>query len=238
MSKKFSKDSLGLRMKTYYEDRTRYLLPRRTYTIIRIDGRSHSNYTRGLERPYSVPYMDAIDITAKYLCLNIPGVKLAYTQSDEISLVITDFDKQDTQAFFDGNIQKIVSVTASMAAAFFNQPEIAPNPDKLASFDARVFTIPSEIEVFNSIHWRQLDATRNSISMLAQAHYSHKELHRKKRDDMHQMLYEKGINWNNEPTRFKRGGCVIKTDDGWKIDDDIPIFNHNRAYILDRLPKQ
>lgn len=230
------KDSMGDRMKRQYEDRTRYLLPRRVYTILRLDGRSHSNYTQGLERPFSKPYNNAIDETAKYLCQNIAGCKLAYCQSDEITLVLTDFDQIDTQAFFDGNIQKIVSVVASMAAAFFNQDHIRPQKNKLASFDARVFTVADRQEVFNCLYWRQLDASRNSLSMLAQANFSHKQLHKKKRDDIHEMLYEIGINWNNESTRFKRGSCVIKTTEGWKIDLDIPIFSQKKDYIFDRLP--
>lgn len=231
------KDSLGERIKNSYENRTRYYLPRRTYTIVRLDGRAHSSYTQGLPKPFCKKYNNAIDQTAKYLCQNIAGCKLAYCQSDEITLVLTDFDQIDTQAFFDGNIQKITSVVASMAAAYFNQEHIRPQKDKLASFDARVFTIADRTEVYNCLYWRQQDCSRNSLSMLAQANFSHKQLHKKKRDDIHEMLHSIGINWNNESTRFKRGSCVIKKpDEGWVIDYDIPIFSQKKEYILERLP--
>ena len=168
------KDNLGDRMKDYYESRTKSLLPRRTYTIIRIDGKAFHTYTRGLERPFDDKLINDMDETAKYLCKNIQGAKFAFVQSDEISVLLTDFDKLQTSAWFDGSIQKITSISASLATAKFN--ELRPN--KIALFDSRTFTIPSNVEVENYFIWRQQDTVRNSISSVAQSLYSSKELHK------------------------------------------------------------
>jgi tRNA(His) 5'-end guanylyltransferase len=157
-------DSLGDRMKEFYENRTRYMLPRRTFTILRIDGKAFHSYTRGLKRPFDDKLMNDMDETAKFLCKEIQGTKLAYVQSDEISLVLTDFDDLKTDAWYDGNLSKMVSVSASLATAKFNELR----PGKLAFFDSRVFTIPYQAEVENYLIWRQNDASRNSVSAVAQ----------------------------------------------------------------------
>jgi len=199
------KDALGDRMKSSYENRTRYFLPRRTYTVIRLDGRAFHTYTRGLDRPFDAGLMEHMGLTARFLCEQITGVALAYTQSDEISLVLTDFATPKTEAWFDGNLQKITSVSASLATAKFNELR----PGKLAVFDSRAFTIPDPVEVGNYLVWRQQDATRNSISMAAQAYFSHKQLHGKSSNAMQEMLWAgHGVNWNDYDPRFKRGAIV------------------------------
>ncbi len=114
-------DSLGDRMKSQYEVRSRTFLPRRTNTIIRLDGKAFHTYTRGLARPYDLDFMSDMDETAKFLCENVQGCKMAYVQSDEISLLLVDYDDITTEAWFDGNVQKMTSISASMAAAKFNQ---------------------------------------------------------------------------------------------------------------------
>ena len=169
---KNKKDNLGDRMKIFYENITRIFLPRRTYTIIRIDGKAFHTYTKGLDRPFDDKFVNDMDETACYLCKNIQGAKFAFVQSDEISILLTDFDSLTTSAWFDGNIQKMVSVSASLATAKFN--ELRPN--KIALFDSRVFTISSRVEVENYFIWRQQDTTRNSISSVAQWLYSPSEL--------------------------------------------------------------
>lgn len=200
------KDELGNRMKENYENRTKQKLVRRTYTIIRIDGKAFHTYTKGLERPFDMKLIEDMDKTAIYLCENIQGCKLAFVQSDEISLVLTDFDKLTTSAYFDGNIQKITSITASMATAKFN--ELRPN--KIALFDSRVFTIPYKEEVINYLIWRQQDTVRNSIQSVAQFLYSHKQLNNKNTNELQEMIFQKGINWNNYDTKLKRGRLIIK----------------------------
>jgi len=229
-----NKESLGDRMKNNYEVRSQTYLPRRTYSLIRLDGRSFHNYTKNCKRPYDLDLMSDIDDTAKYLCENIQGCKIAYMQSDEITIILTDFDTIQTDAWFDGNVQKIASISASLATAKFNQlrfirafnqqrkefldcqqlytGENSFNLDQpLAQFDSRCWVIPDPIEVHNCLVWRQQDATRNSIQMTGQSQFSHKELQHKSCDEIQEMLWsQKNINWNDMPAGFKRGRCVIK----------------------------
>lgn len=200
------KDNLGDRMKDYYESRTKSFLPRRTYTLIRIDGKAFHTYTRGLESPFDEKLINDMDETAKYLCENIQGAKFAFVQSDEISILLTDFDKLQTDAWFNGNVQKITSISASLATARFN--ELRPN--KIALFDSRVFTIPSNVEVENYFIWRQQDTVRNSISSVAQSLYSSKELHKVNISEMKELCFEKGINWNDFEPKKKRGRLIVK----------------------------
>lgn len=245
------KDDLGKRMKEQYEMRTRTWLPRRTYTIIRLDGKAFHTFTRGMNRPYDKKFMSIMDRTSKFLCEEIQGAKLAYTQSDEISILLTDFDKIETDAWFDGQVQKIVSVAASLATGKFNQEmlglvisqrdiDIADTMFTMASqplafFDARVFTIPDPVEVENYFVWRQKDAVRNSISMHAQSLYSHKELHGKSQADMHDMIHEKGENWNDLPEGFKRGRTFLKREGGWVL--ECPDFLKDREVFSSWIPK-
>lgn len=205
------KDALGTRMKENYENRTRYFLPRRSYSIIRLDGKAFHTFTKGMNKPYDETLMGAMDFTTENLCAEIQGVKFGYTQSDEISLLLTDFKTPTTSAYYDGNIQKIVSVSASIATYYFNLA-MKDYVDKPAFFDSRVFTISDPIEVENAFIWRQKDAIRNSISMVAQSLYSHKELNGKNCDEMQDMCFEKGVNWNDMPDGFKRGRLITKTN--------------------------
>jgi len=276
---KFEKDVIGTRMKEFYEDRTRFLLPRRTYTIIRIDGKAFHTYTRGLEKPFDAGLIEDMDETACYLCKNIQGAKFGFVQSDEISILVTDFDKIGTDAWFDGNIQKIVSIAASMAAAKFNQlrtlrhfrrldDDVATveltvkfatkqieDYIKLAEFDARVFTIPSDIEVENYFIWRQQDTVRNSISSVAQTLYSGKELTGKNMSQQQEMIFQKGINWNDYDPKYKRGRFIFKqvyekeimiqntelkdtvcVRTAW-VADECPTFTQDREFLLKFIPK-
>jgi tRNA(His) 5'-end guanylyltransferase len=216
------KDEINDRMKDFYENRTRYYLPRRTFTVIRIDGKSFHTYTRGLNRPFDQGLIDDMDATTKFLCESIQGARFAYVQSDEISILLTDFEKNTTDAWFDGNIQKMCSISASMTTAKFNELRIARYMNEIhfnsesnvkrtsAFFDSRVFTIPLEDEVINYFIARQQDATRNSISAVAQSMYSAKELHGKTTDNMQELIFEKGQNWNDFPVGQKRGRAVAK----------------------------
>jgi|LakMenEpi03Aug12_release.lakeMendotaPanAssembly.Ray.scaffolds.fasta_scaffold523503_1 tRNA(His) 5'-end guanylyltransferase len=273
------KDALGDRMKDFYEDRTRIKLPRRTYTIIRIDGKAFHTYTKGMERPFDEGLIQDMDETTAYLCKNIQGVKFGYVQSDEISLLLTDFDDLTTDMWFDGNLQKMASIAASLATAKFNElrtmrmiKEKCNKTDwskvtnetlmmnlttcfKLAMFDARVFQIPYQEEVLNYFIWRQQDATRNSISSVAQSLYSPKELHSVKTDQMQEMIFQKGINWNDYSPRKKRGGFISKVlmvngkpkqeNQEIFIEDvvrskwlalDCPVFTQDREFLTSRIP--
>ncbi len=210
-------DNLGDRMKHQYENRTRFELVRRSWHVLRVDGKAFHSYTKkiGTEKPFDFALIDRMNQTTKFLCENVQGAQLAYVQSDEISILFTDFAKIETDLWFDGNIQKIASITSSLATGFFNSYN-NPKPEALAFFDARVFTIPDQTEVLNYFIWRYQDWVRNSLSMLARAHYSHKELHGKSNPEMHEMLYEKGVNWANQPDEIKNGRWCIKSENGWK----------------------
>lgn len=214
------RDDLGKRMKEYYEQIPKTKLMRRTPVIIRLDGKAFHTFTRGFNKPFDEVLMQTMQETTKYLCENIQGCVLGYTQSDEITLVLIDYQTFDTAAWYDYEVQKMCSVSASMATMQFNrlfEKYASVDPDRYrkalnagAMFDSRVFNIPKE-EVTNCIYWRQLDASRNSIEMVGQANFSHKELHKKSCNDIQDMLMlQKGINWNNFPIPQKRGTCVIK----------------------------
>ena len=255
------RDSLGDRMKAQYEDRYRFMLPRRTYTMVRVDGRAFHSYCRGLARPFDTVLMDHMNATAVRLCDSMQGACFAFVQSDEISVLLTDFEKPDTEAWFDGNLQKIVSIAASLATAEFNTHRDRHGFPSTATFDGRAFTIPDPVEVENYFIWRQQDATRNSISMAAQAHFSHARLQGIDSNRMQEMLFrEKGINWNDYPVGFKRGRAVVRevyTADVAYVDKrsgeeriaenvtrsrwvavDPPIFTQDRDWLRGRIPHQ
>ena len=272
-------DELGKRMKTFYEEIPKTRLMRRVPVAIRIDGKAFHTFTKGFQKPFDEVLIKSMQDTMKYLCENIQGCVLGYTQSDEITLILVDYKKFTSSAWFDYEVQKVCSIAASMATIAFNKyfseninSEYCVFDDELldgyfnpnykneylidlytthikasykgAMFDARCFNIPKE-EVTNLIYWRQLDATRNSIQMVGQANFSHKELQNKSCDQIQDMLMtQKGINWNDIPSYQKHGSCCIKEEyrfndslrSRWIIDNDIPIFKgDNRKYIEDMI---
>ena len=266
-------DELGMRMKEFYEEIPKTRLVRRMPVAIRIDGKAFHTFTRGFKRPFDEVLGKSMRETMKYLCENIQGCVLGYTQSDEITLILVDYQNLNSCAWFDYEVQKVCSIASSMATMAFNKfftknvnyfemthehdntineycTTLVNAAEKGAMFDARCFNIPKE-EVCNLIYWRQLDATRNSIQMVGQANFSHKELQKKSCNMIQEMLFaEKGINWNDYPTYLKRGSCCIKTTiqnpnvdikDGvypksiWMIDLDIPIFKGDGRQYIDKL---
>lgn len=261
-------DELGKRMKEY-EKRNQYYLQRRTPVAIRVDGRSFHAFTKGFKRPFDEILMRSMQETAKYMCENIQGAKFAYIQSDEITVILTDYDTLETNCWFNYRTDKLCSVAASMATMAFNKffaievnefgyyqdddPIFETYERALESgamFDARCFNIPKE-EVANLIYWRQLDATRNSIQMVGQANFSHKELNGKSCNEIQNMLLtEKNINWNDYPTDCKRGAACHKVEAGvqmkidfetgksteitgkvWQIDHNMPIIKDDWDYV-------
>lgn len=231
-------DTLGNRMKEQYEDRTRFLLPRRTYTVIRVDGKAFHTLTRDFDRPFDKDLETIMDWTATRLCEEIQGAKFAYVQSDEISILLTDFETDQTCAWFDGNLQKMASVSASIATGEFNKGIMISSLGydgqskflagskglKVAYFDSRVFTIPDAVEVENYFIWRQNDASRNSIQMAARAVYGHGECANKNTSQLQDMLHVKGINWNDYPTGQKRGRIIKK--ETYVADSQIGLYIH------------
>ena len=225
-------DSLGDRMKEY-ENIFRYKLMKKLPVIARIDGRAFHTYTRNCNKPFDVGIINTMWQTAKHLCNIIDGAKIAFVQSDEISILILDTDSIRTESWFDYNIQKLASVISSEATVAFNKHT---KIDNNATFDCRVFNLSPE-EVINYFIWRQQDWTRNSIQMLAQSNFSQKELNGKNNIILQEMLFQKGINWNDLPYYLKRGTCIIKeyynspNRSYWTVDPSTPIFTENRNYI-------
>jgi len=223
-------DSLGDRMKRY-ENSFRYYLPIRMPLIIRIDGKAFHTLTRHCEKPFDKNFMYAIQKTMCELAKKIEGCKFSYCQSDEISLLLTDYDQLNTESWFGKNLQKIVSVSASIATAEFNS--IFLYGEQKATFDSRTFILPKE-EVCNYFIWRQQDATRNAIQMLGQSHFSHKQLHGLSCNDIQEKLFtEKNINFNDLDIDKKRGSCAYKKEQpfGWTFNAIPPIFTEDREFI-------
>lgn len=286
------KDNIGIRMKGY-EQIAKFGLIRRMPVAIRIDGRAFHTFTRGMKKPFDKVLIKSMQETMKYLCENIQNCVIGYTQSDEITLIMVDYKELNTSAWFDNEIQKICSISASMATMAFNRAfeknvnewgrrifldhedegctddgisedlwnllEVYKKAiEKGAMFDSRCFNVPKE-EVTNLIYWRQLDATRNSIQMVAQANFSHKELQCQSCNMLqNKLLTERDINWNDFPTTYKRGSCCVRnsyvigtrelpsgdkieevtirdmtqSQRAWIIDNEIPIFKgEGRKYI-------
>lgn len=197
--------SLGDRMKQY-EQATRMVLPRRTYTIIRADGKAFHSYLRHAEKPFDTEFMTAMDETAAALCQEMSGSVFAYVQSDEISVLLTDFGSVHSEPWFGGSVQKMASVAAAAATAALGA-RFPGSP----LFDARVFTIPSSPEVANYFTWRQRDCIRNSISMTAQAHFSQRELHGLNTAQMQEILFQDAhVNWALLPDGCRRGRVIAK----------------------------
>jgi tRNA(His) 5'-end guanylyltransferase len=250
-------DALGTRMKTYYEQVPKTRLVRRMPVAIRIDGKAFHTFTRGFQKPFDEVLGNAMVKTMEYLCKNIQGCVFGYTQSDEITLLLIDYQTLETDAWFEYEVQKMCSISASMATMAFNKyfysevlkwydKTIADNifqeqenvklmktyqnaAEKGAMFDARVFNIPKE-EACNLVYWRQLDATRNSIQMVGQANFSHSELQGCSCNVIQDMLHEqRGINWNDFPTRWKRGTAWTRARG---IDYEMPILKgEDRKYV-------
>lgn len=275
-------DDLGVRMKTFYEQIPKTKLMRRCPVAIRCDGRSFHTFTRNFQKPFDEVLIKSMQETMKYLCENIQGCVLGYTQSDEITLILVDYKKLTSSAWFDYEVQKLCSIAASMATMAFNKAFVKEVKkysfelsmgihtdeerrlldiydkaiDKGAMFDARCFNVTKE-EVTNLCYWRQLDASRNSIQMVGQANFSHKELQNKSCNDIQDMLMtQKGINWNDLPTYQKRGSCCVrnkiviesdgvmataqlrdtsKSENEWIIDTNIPLFKGEGREYIDRL---
>ena len=220
--------SLGDRMKQYYEYPFKYKIPRRLPVIVRLDGRAFHSLAKKLkfEKPFDRDFIRGMKKITRKLVDEVQNVKFAYIQSDEISLLLIDYENYATQAWFDGNIQKITSVSAGIASALFSKLF-----DTLAVFDSRIFVLPRS-EVVNYFIWRQQDWMRNSVQMLARSYFSHNELFCLNQEEMRDKLHtEKGVMWEMLPDYLKHGSCYYKDDISWYEDNDIPIFSKSRGYI-------
>lgn len=243
-----AKDSLATRMKGY-ESISKIFLIRKRPVIVRLDGKSFHTFTRGFKKPFDEVIIYTMQETMRYLCKNIQGCVLGYTQSDEITLILCDYQKPNTDAWFGYSVQKITSVAASLATFAFNKTfndhvslhyePVSPYrkaAEQGAIFDARAFNLPIE-EVNNLLVWRQQDAIRNSVQALSQSLFSHRELQGKSCDELKEKMFvEKDVDWYSIPSVKKYGACCIKKTNiklkqEWEIDDTIPIFHRNPNYV-------
>ena len=240
---------IGNRMKHNYENVSKTRLLRRTPVAIRLDGRAFHTFTRHLRKPFDDIFMRTMQSTMQYLCSQIQGCVFGYTQSDEITLILIDYQTLETDAWFDYEVQKLCSISASLATYAFhkyfniytdNYFSVYADEDPTyeetlceachacAAFDARCFNIPRE-EVANLIYWRQLDARQNSIQMCGQAVFSQKELEGKSCEDIKTML---SYNWEELSAAHKWGSACWKTSNGWIVDKNMPLIKgEGREYV-------
>lgn len=233
------KDALGARMKNY-ENVFRNYLPERLPYIIRLDGRAFHTYTKGFQKPWDMNLVNAMRFAMGSVMAEIGGsAKLGYSQSDEISILVAPYDKLETQPWFGNNIQKIVSISASVCTEAFNSSIKSALPDlkKTAYFDSRCFILPHS-EVCNYFWWRQADCRRNSIQGLAQANFSHKELHGVNTlQAIEKLKQEKNIDWENGLSSWQKNGfCIYRRDEEGEtklfIDNNLKhLFKDDRNYV-------
>lgn len=263
---------LDERMKQY-EYVTRNYLTCRTPVIIRLDGKAFHTFTRGMKKPFDTLLVDTMQQTMVELCTNISNCKFGYTESDEISLLLLDTDTTETQPWFGNNLSKLLSITASMATLYFNKFFEANLSDMVlinndfdssiyekklgtALFDCRAFNIPFE-EINNYFIWRQQDCIRNSIQMVAQANFPHKELQNLNCNQLIEKLEEKDIDYEKDyPTYLKRGSCTYKKEfdytqtyydqngyrhvnnvkrKSWILDEEIPNLIVEKTFIKEKI---
>lgn len=228
------KNQLADRMKSQYEDVFRYYLPRRTFSILRLDMRCGHTYCKNLQKPFDAGFIEDINSATIELMSEVQGARFGYLQSDEISILLTDFEKPTSNAWFDGNIQKMASISSSIFTAAFNKFRIKrgfeslPNDTidsegfdnllkNVAHFDSRVFIIPDWVEVYNYFVWRNKDCIRNSVSSLAGHHFSHKELLNTNSIVKKQMLDKINSPWDNLPEDQRYGRIVTKIEGSWRV---------------------
>ena len=246
-------DALGKRMKENYESIPKTRLLRRTPVIIRIDGKAFHTFTRGLDIPFDQVLMETMRNTMFKLCSSIQGCVFGYTQSDEISLLLIDYKRFNSCAWFDNEVQKICSISASMATLYFNQvfekelknvllekdmdhyERLRKAQSKGALFDARCFNVPRE-EVTNYFYWRQQDAIRNSIQMVGQANFSQAELQNKSCEQIIEMLknLDSSIDFYADyKTVEQRGACCMRVIDYFNYKSDSNVKLEKDAWFID-----
>lgn len=253
-------ETLADRMKGYEKENRTYL-ERKQPVILRLDGKAFHTFTKGFVRPYDSLLIETMQETTKYLCENIQGCKMGYTQSDEITLVLSDMDREESEGWFGNQVQKMVSVSASMATMVFNRvfaEKVMELPEEeqsryrgklhTAMFDSRAFSLPVH-EVCNCLIWRQQDAIRNSILMLGQHHFSFKQMQCKSCNEVKEMLKVKGVDWAERTEVEKKGSVLEKREvveeieykgekqtvvrKRWFVMEETPIFSEERE-VVDR----
>ena len=230
-------DSLGDRQKSY-ENVNRSYLVKKVPVICRVDGRSFHTWAKGLEKPFSQDLIDCMAESAMQVMKDMSGCAACYVQSDEATFLLTDYRSIETQAWFDYNVNKVVSMSAALMTAFFNENKkkyVTLKDKPLAFFDSRCFNIPKE-DVINNLLWRKKDFDRNSLSMYCSSLFSHKQLQGKNREQQHEMLYSIGKNWATDLSNVEKNGTfIIQMGDGsLQIKDDVlPTYESIKKVFAD-----
>lgn len=228
-------------------------LPENLPVIVRLDGRSFHTLTRGMKKPFDLNFISMMNDVATALCKEVQNCRIAYIQSDEISLLL--YQKRESQPWFGNDIQKIASITASIASSVFTR-ELAFVEDRniTVAFDSRVFILPPN-DVVNYFIWRQQNWMRNSVQMLVRSYFSHNDLKNISTSEMHELLLSKDVDWNEIQPYLRKGRTVIKTKNielldneysdakkpelyersRWIVDNDIPIFTEDRDFIESKM---
>ena len=242
-------DTLESRMKNYEQ---KYKLPENLPVVVRIDGRAFHTLTRSMQKPFDHRFIGFMNKVGVALCKEVQNCRMAYLQSDEVSLLL--YQNRDSQPWFGSEIQKITSITASIASSVFTSSfGDGDHKNPVIAFDSRAFVLPPH-EVTNYFIWRQSDWIRNSIQMLGRANFSHNELNNVSTEEIVKMLKRDGLNWDESDTILRLGRTVVKTKsmelmesvDGdqnvsyyertrWKVDGNIPRFVEDRDYIESKL---
>lgn len=260
------KDDLGNRMKENYENRAKTYLLRRVPVAIRLDMKAGHSFTKGFKRPFDHLFMTCMQETMKYLCENIQGCLLGYTQSDEITLILQDYKKLTSDAWFDYSVEKLCSISASMATMIFNrvfikeaekviediheawniqkadkayEEAILRSLEKGALFDSRCFNIPKE-EVINLLIFRQNDCYRNAVNSVGQAYFSSKQLNKKSQDEVKALLLSKDVDFENFNFKEKYGSTCLKNieEHKWKFKEFIFKNLNDRDTIKNLINEQ
>ena len=228
---KYKRDDFGNRMKAYEKLSESVLIPNLPI-VVRLDGKGFSKYTKKMKRPYDEVLSNLMSDTCVHLMGKYSHIVCAYTQSDEITLIMKN--EYDKPVEFNGRLQKLCSILAGETSSFFavNASKLGLNEtNQYPVFDCRIFNVPSWIEASNVILWREQDASKNSVQMLGQHNFSHKQLHGLKGNQIQEkLLLEKDINWNDYPTFFKRGTYIVK-----ELDE---TYNYGRKKVVKKYFKQ
>lgn len=215
MSEKYKRDELGNRMKAYEYVANKDALIPNLPVIVRLDGNNFSKFTKNLDKPYDEKFTKLMQLTTEFLVSLFSKCYLGYTQSDEITLVF--YNNYQDPLEFSGRIQKLCSIIASKCTSFFalNASDYLPNNfegmDSYPAFDCRIWNVPNWVEASNTILWREVDATKNSIQTAAQTHLPKNRVHGIKNNEVQKILLEEAdINWNDYPNSFKKGTYFIR----------------------------
>lgn len=243
------KTSLGDRIKKYENIYRQYLIPRMP-VVVRVDGKTFSSYTKGFDKPFDHRIINAMVYAARKVAENIQGFQIAYIQSDEASFCFHDYTSLQSEGWFGYNLNKIVSISASLMTIYFNAymgkemkkdfletMEVLCNKDaKIALFDSRAFNVPRE-DIGNYFLWRSKDNHRNSLSSYAQSLFFHKQLHKKNQNDIHEMLHEIGKNWTIDLKPVEKNGTFLIKDENGVIQERTDIKDNYQeiAEVVDPL---